>query len=96
MSKRRVVITGMGTINSVGHNVKETWKNLLAGESGIDQIKNFEITDEYASKIAGEIKNYDPNEYFDRKRIKKSITIHNMLLSLQNKLLRIQVLTLQS
>ncbi len=57
MSNRRVVITGMGTINSVGHNVEEMWNNLLAGKSGIDLIKNFEITEEYASRIAGEIKN---------------------------------------
>ncbi|MDP8204516.1 MAG: beta-ketoacyl-ACP synthase II [Candidatus Tenebribacter mawsonii] len=71
MSKRRVVITGMGTINSVGHNVEETWNNLLAGKSGIDHIKKFEITEEYTSRIAGEIKNYDPNEYFEKKRIKK-------------------------
>ncbi len=71
MSNRRVVITGMGTINSVGHNVEEMWNNLLAGKSGIDLIKNFEITEEYASRIAGEIKNYDPNEYFEKKRIKK-------------------------
>jgi len=71
MSKRRVVITGMGTINSVGHNVEEMWNNLISGKSGIDLIKNFEITEEYASRIAGEIKNYDPKDYFDRKRIKK-------------------------
>jgi len=71
MNKRRVVITGMGTINAVGHNVEETWKNLLDGKSGVDHIKNFEITEEYASKIAGEIKNYDPIEHFEKKRIKK-------------------------
>lgn len=71
MNKRRVVITGIGTINAVGHNVEETWKNLLAGKSGIDHIKNFEVTEEFASRIAGEIKNYDPRKYFDRKRIKK-------------------------
>jgi len=71
MNKRRIVITGMGTINAVGHDVDETWKNLLAGKSGVDHIKNFEITEEYTSRIAGEIKNYDPIEHFDRKRIKK-------------------------
>ncbi len=71
MNKRRIVITGMGTINAVGHNVDEMWENLLAGKSGVDHIKNFEITEEYTSRIAGEIKNYDPNEHFDRKRIKK-------------------------
>ncbi|MDP8268509.1 MAG: beta-ketoacyl-ACP synthase II [Candidatus Tenebribacter davisii] len=71
MNKRRIVVTGMGTINAVGHNVEETWKNLLAGKSGIDHIKKFEITDDYASKIAGEIKNYDPLEHFEKKRLKK-------------------------
>ena len=71
MNKRRIVITGMGTINAVGHDVDETWKNLLAGKSGVDHIKNFEITEEYTSRIAGEIKDYDPNEHFDRKKIKK-------------------------
>jgi len=71
MNKRRIVITGMGTINSVGHNVEETWNNLLAGKSGIDHIKNFEVTDEYASRIAGEIKDYDPKEHFERKKLKK-------------------------
>lgn len=71
MKKRRIVITGMGAINSVGHNVEETWQNLLAGKSGIDHIKNFEVTDEYASRIAGEIKDYDPKEHFERKKIKR-------------------------
>ncbi|RLC52514.1 MAG: beta-ketoacyl-[acyl-carrier-protein] synthase II [Candidatus Cloacimonadota bacterium] len=71
MSKRRVVITGLGTLNAVGNSVEETWENLLAGNSGIDIIKNFEITDDFTSKIAGEIKNLDLMEHFDRKRIKK-------------------------
>ena len=71
MNKRRIVVTGMGTINAVGHNVEETWKNLLAGKSGVDHIKNFEATEEFASRIAGEIKDYDPIKYFDKKKIKK-------------------------
>jgi len=71
MGKRRVVITGLGTINAVGHNVNETWENLIAGKCGIGTISRFELTEDYASRIAGEIKNYDPKEHFDRKRIKK-------------------------
>ncbi|MDO9578150.1 MAG: beta-ketoacyl-ACP synthase II [Candidatus Cloacimonadales bacterium] len=71
MSKRRVVITGLGTLNAVGNSVEETWTNLLAGKSGINLIKNFELTDEFASQIAGELKNIDLTEHFDRKRIKK-------------------------
>lgn len=71
MSKRRVVITGLGTLNAVGNSVDETWQNLLAGKSGIDTIKNFELTDDFASKIAGEVKDLNYEDYFDRKRRKK-------------------------
>ena len=71
MNKRRVVITGMGTLNAIGHSVNETWENLLAGKSGIDIIKNFEVTDEFSSQIAGEVKNLDMTQYFDHKRLKK-------------------------
>ncbi len=71
MGNRRVVITGLGTINSVGLKVCETWDNLLAGKSGIDRIKRFEVTDEYASKIAGEVTGYDQENYFDRKRARR-------------------------
>ena len=71
MSKRRVVITGLGTLNSLGNNVDSTWEKLLNGESGIGKIERFELSEDYASRIAGEVKNFDPKEYFDRKRIKK-------------------------
>jgi 3-oxoacyl-[acyl-carrier-protein] synthase II len=71
MGKRRVVITGIGTINSVGKNIEETWKNLVKGISGIDLIKSFEITEDYSSKIAGEVKDYNSADYMDRKRAKK-------------------------
>lgn len=71
MSKRRVVITGLGTLNSLGNSVSETWTNLLAGKSGIDTIKNFELSDDFASHIAGEVKNINLEDHFDRKRIKK-------------------------
>ncbi len=70
MNKRRVVVTGIGTINSVGNNVNETWKNLIAGKNGIGLITRFD-TSEFPSKIAGEIKDYDPLQYFDRKELKK-------------------------
>jgi 3-oxoacyl-[acyl-carrier-protein] synthase II len=71
MNKRRVVITGIGTLNAIGHSVNETWENLLAGKSGIDIITNFEVTDEFSSQIAGEVKNLDMTQYFDRKKLKK-------------------------
>jgi len=70
MSKRRVVITGMGTINPVGHNVEDTWKQLLAGVSGIGLITKFDTSD-MPVHIAAEIKDYDPANFFDSKNAKK-------------------------
>ncbi|MBN1326619.1 MAG: beta-ketoacyl-ACP synthase II [Candidatus Cloacimonetes bacterium] len=71
MGKRRVVITGLGTLNALGKNTEETWARLLKGDSGIELIKGFEITDEFSSRIAGEVKNYDPQDFMDRKRARK-------------------------
>ncbi len=70
MSKRRVVITGMGLISPVGHSVEETWQSLLAGKNGIDRITLFDTTD-FTTKIAGEVKNFDPLKYFDRKEARR-------------------------
>lgn len=72
MIKRRVVITGLGTINAIGHDTAETWNSLIKGKSGIEKIKNFEVTDDYASQIAGEIKDFDLEQHFDRKVLKKT------------------------
>ena len=70
MSKKRVVVTGIGTINAVGHNVKETWQNLLDGKSGIARITHFD-TEDFASKIGAEVKNFDATNYLTKKEIKK-------------------------
>jgi len=68
---RRVVITGVGIISSVGKNVSESWENIKKGNGGVAAITRFDATDFY-SKIAGEVKNYDPLEYFDKREVKKS------------------------
>ena len=70
MTKRRVVITGIGAISPLGHTAEETWKNLLAGKSGIDYIKGFD-TEQFVTKIGAEVKNYDVNQYFDSKDARK-------------------------
>lgn len=70
MSKRRVVITGMGLISPVGHGVEETWQALLAGKNGIDKITLFDTTG-FTTKIAGEVKNFDPLKYFERKEARR-------------------------
>lgn len=68
---RRVVITGVGIISSVGKTVPESWENIKKGKGGISTITRFDATDFY-SRIAGEVKNYDPLEYFDLREVKKS------------------------
>ena len=62
MSRRRVVVTGLGCVSPVGNTVEEAWANLLAGKSGIDLITRFD-TSAFTCKIAGEIKNLDLDSY---------------------------------
>lgn len=66
----RVVITGMGAITPLGLNVEETWQGLVAGRSGIAHIKNFDTTD-LQTTFAGEVKEFDPTKYMDRKEIRR-------------------------
>jgi 3-oxoacyl-[acyl-carrier-protein] synthase II len=68
--ERRVVVTGMGMVTPLGLNMAESWKNALAGQSGIDLITFFD-TSAFDVKIAGEIKNFDPNLYIEKKEQKK-------------------------
>ncbi|MDR3454805.1 MAG: beta-ketoacyl-ACP synthase II [Rhodoferax sp.] len=66
MSRRRVVVTGLGCISPVGNTVVEAWANLLAGQSGIDLITKFD-TSNFACKIAGEVKGLDLESYLSVK-----------------------------
>lgn len=66
MSRRRVVVTGLGCISPVGNTVSDAWANILAGKSGIDHITKFDTTG-FACKIAGEVKNFDLNAYINPK-----------------------------
>ena len=70
MSNRRVVITGLGTINPLGNNVTDTWDKLIKGESGIDTITSFE-TNELPVSFAGEVINFDANEYMGKQHARK-------------------------
>ena len=70
MAHRRVVVTGVGLISSVGTGTEETWSALQRGESGIALITQFDTTD-FAARIAGEVKNFDPLAYIDKKELKK-------------------------
>ena len=68
---KRVVITGMGTINPIGHNVNETWESIKNKECGIQEISLID-SNTYKTKFDAEIKNYDPNEFFDPKTAKRN------------------------
>lgn len=70
MSRRRVVVTGLGLISPCGKNVSESWENAKAGNSGIDTITAFDVSD-YRSQIGGEVTGFDPSEYIDRKQAKR-------------------------
>ena len=67
---RRVVITGMGTVNPLGLSVGSTWESLLKCRSGIGIITRFDPSD-YPSQIAGEVKNFDPLSFMEKKEVRK-------------------------
>ena len=67
---RRVVITGIGTINAIGNNIEEYFSNLENGVSGASEITLFDATN-FKSRIACEVKNYDWSNYFERKEVRK-------------------------
>ena len=70
MTKRRVVVTGIGTINPIGHNVEETWKSIEEGRCGIAPISLFD-TKGMKVALAGEVKDFDVTKYIDKKEAKK-------------------------
>ena len=70
MKLKRVVVTGLGTINPLGLNVEDTWKKLCEGKSGITLATNFDLED-VPSKIAGQVKNFDPLDYIGHKEVKR-------------------------
>ncbi len=70
MEQRRVVVTGVGTINPIGNSISEYFRNLENGVSGGATITAFDATN-FKSRIACEVKNFNPAEYFDRKELRK-------------------------
>jgi 3-oxoacyl-[acyl-carrier-protein] synthase II len=66
MSRRRVVVTGLGCVSPVGNTVSEAWANILAGKSGIDLITRFDASN-FSCKIAGEVKGFDLESYITAK-----------------------------
>ena len=67
---RRVVVTGVGLVSPVGIGTEDTWQAVKSGKSGIGQITAFDAT-EFACRIAGEVKGFDPYKYIEKKEVKK-------------------------
>ena len=67
---RRVVVTGVGVVSALGTGLEKNWEALMAGKSGIDRITRFDAS-ELPTQIAGEVKDFDPESFIDKKEIKK-------------------------
>ncbi|TXR53515.1 beta-ketoacyl-ACP synthase II [Reinekea thalattae] len=70
MSKRRVVVTGLGCISPLGNSVATTWEGILAGKSGVNLIENFD-TEKFTTKFAAQVKGFDAADYMNPKDTKK-------------------------
>ncbi len=67
--KRRVVVTGVGLVTPLGTGVEKSWQNICSGVSGIDLITRFDTSD-YAVKIAAEVKDFQAEDFFEKKAAK--------------------------
>ena len=76
MSRRRVVVTGLGIVSPVGNTVEEAWASITAGRSGVDRIKRFDPSD-MTCQIAGEVKNFDAGQFLNPKEVRRmDVFIH--------------------
>ena len=73
---RRVVVTGVGLVCGCGIGTEEVWRNLLAGKSGIGPVTHFDVT-AFDCRIAGEVKNFDPLNWVEKKELKKMAPVHS-------------------
>ncbi len=70
MSKRRVVVTGMGIVSPVGNDIDTAWKNVLGGVSGIGPIQGFDVTD-FSTRFGGEVRDFNPEDHISAKEARK-------------------------
>lgn len=70
MEKRRVVVTGIGAVTPLGNDAETTWKNIIAGQSGIDIVTRVN-PDDFPAKVAAEVKDFDPSLFIDRREARK-------------------------
>jgi 3-oxoacyl-[acyl-carrier-protein] synthase II len=83
MNKRRVVVTGIGMVSPLGVGTEPTWQGLVEGRSGVDRISKFDPS-AFACQIAGEVRGFNPEDWIEKKEVKKSDTfIHYALAAAQ-------------
>ncbi len=92
---RRVVITGIGLICGLGNTTGEVWKNLLAGKSGVGPITHFDAS-QFNSRIAGEVKNFDPLNFVDKKELRKMGRFIHLALAAADEAFRTSGLKMES
>lgn len=85
--ERRVVVTGLGAITPIGNNVQEFWNGLVEGKCGIDEITHFDTTN-YKVKLAGEIKNFNVEDYFDKREAKRLDRYSHLALIAERELMK--------
>lgn len=78
MSKKRVVVTGLGALSPLGNDAETSWKNAIGGVSGIAPITRVE-SDEYPAKVAAELKDFNIENHMDKKEARKMTASRNML-----------------
>ena len=74
-AKRRIVVTGLGLVTPLGTGVDKTWKAICAGQSGIGRITKFDPAG-YDAQIAGEVKDFDPAQFIEKKRNQENGCLH--------------------
>ena len=85
--ERRVVVTGMGAITPIGNNVEEFWNSLVEGKCGIDKITHFDTTN-YKVKLAGEVKNFNVEDYFEKREAKRLDRYSHLALMAERELMK--------
>ena len=88
MSKRRVVVTGLGAVTPIGNNVKDFWAGVREGKVGIAPITKFDTTD-YKVKLAAEVKDFNAKDHMDPKAARRMEVFSSMRWPRQRKPMRI-------
>ena len=78
MAKRRVVVTGIGAVTPIGLNVPDFWDALINGKNGVSPITHFDPT-KFDTKFAAEVKDFNPEKYFDKKSVKRCGNLINAI-----------------